>query len=227
MATVQVHQCSTVIRSCFEPVSRLMTPLLSMSGLNQYNTIGHLMMQVTMYPVIQQFFEPVGNLMIHITMCHCYPAVLWTSRPSDDAGHSGVNQLGGMFVNGRPLPDTTRQRIVELAHSGARPCDISRILQVNLLKYFITYYYLIFSVLSHCSSLFYVVTKLKTIQYININNSNCNFERIIDKDRVIGIERCVNISISVLFSWLQVSNRCVNSSIPVCFHGYRHRTGFE
>jgi hypothetical protein len=46
-------------------------------------------------------------------------------------GHSGVNQLGGLFVNGRPLPDSTRTRIVELAHNGMRPCDISRCLQVS------------------------------------------------------------------------------------------------
>ncbi|XP_028324876.1 paired box protein Pax-2a isoform X4 [Gouania willdenowi] len=47
------------------------------------------------------------------------------------AGHGGVNQLGGMFVNGRPLPDVVRQRIVELAHQGVRPCDISRQLRVS------------------------------------------------------------------------------------------------
>ena len=46
-------------------------------------------------------------------------------------GHGGVNQLGGVFVNGRPLPDMVRQRIVELAQQGVRPCDISRQLRVS------------------------------------------------------------------------------------------------
>ncbi|XP_044269008.1 paired box protein Pax-5 isoform X1 [Tribolium madens] len=50
---------------------------------------------------------------------------------SSGDGHGGVNQLGGVFVNGRPLPDVVRQRIVELAHNGVRPCDISRQLRVS------------------------------------------------------------------------------------------------
>ncbi|CAK8687872.1 unnamed protein product [Clavelina lepadiformis] len=44
---------------------------------------------------------------------------------------SGVNQLGGMYVNGRPLPEPIRQRIVDLSHQGVRPCDISRQLRVS------------------------------------------------------------------------------------------------
>ncbi|CAG9122223.1 unnamed protein product [Plutella xylostella] len=46
-------------------------------------------------------------------------------------GQAGVNQLGGVFVNGRPLPDVVRKRIVELAIMGVRPCDISRQLLVS------------------------------------------------------------------------------------------------
>lgn len=42
-----------------------------------------------------------------------------------------MNQLGGMFVNGRPLPNSTRMKIVEMANLGIRPCDISRQLRVS------------------------------------------------------------------------------------------------
>nr|XP_039272790.1 uncharacterized protein LOC120347049 isoform X1 [Styela clava] len=52
--------------------------------------------------------------------------------PGRQSGHgSGVNQLGGMYVNGRPLPEPIRQRIVDLSHQGVRPCDISRQLRVS------------------------------------------------------------------------------------------------
>ncbi|XP_063631617.1 paired box pox-neuro protein [Cydia splendana] len=50
---------------------------------------------------------------------------------SMSTGQAGVNQLGGVFVNGRPLPDVVRKRIVELAIMGVRPCDISRQLLVS------------------------------------------------------------------------------------------------
>ncbi|XP_029460120.1 paired box protein Pax-8 isoform X12 [Rhinatrema bivittatum] len=52
-------------------------------------------------------------------------------RDTFENGHGGMNQLGGAFVNGRPLPEVVRQRIVDLAHQGVRPCDISRQLRVS------------------------------------------------------------------------------------------------
>lgn len=59
---------------------------------------------------------------------HCSLNYLFDSQTQ---GHSGINQLGGTYVNGRPLPDHIRLKIVQLSESGARPCDISRMLQVS------------------------------------------------------------------------------------------------
>lgn len=42
-----------------------------------------------------------------------------------------MNQLGGVFINGRPLPNHIRLKIVEMAAAGVRPCAISRQLRVS------------------------------------------------------------------------------------------------
>lgn len=46
-------------------------------------------------------------------------------------GQGRVNQLGGVFINGRPLPNHIRLKIVEMAADGVRPCVISRQLRVS------------------------------------------------------------------------------------------------
>uniref|UniRef100_A0A7E4V5A4 Paired domain-containing protein n=1 Tax=Panagrellus redivivus TaxID=6233 RepID=A0A7E4V5A4_PANRE len=50
---------------------------------------------------------------------------------SNIIGQGRVNQLGGVFINGRPLPLYIRQKIVEMAKKGIKPCQISRELRVS------------------------------------------------------------------------------------------------
>jgi len=46
-------------------------------------------------------------------------------------GPCHLNQLGGAYVNGKPLPKEIRHEIISLALQGLRPCDISRRLRIT------------------------------------------------------------------------------------------------
>uniref|UniRef100_A0A1I7VSV1 Paired domain-containing protein n=1 Tax=Loa loa TaxID=7209 RepID=A0A1I7VSV1_LOALO len=54
-----------------------------------------------------------------------------TSKTSPGTFSIEVNQLGGEFINGRPLPLRLRYKIIELTKDGFRPCDISRRLKIS------------------------------------------------------------------------------------------------
>ncbi|CAF0892513.1 unnamed protein product [Rotaria sp. Silwood1] len=50
----------------------------------------------------------------------------------DSLSYEGrINQLGGIFINGRPLPNHLRMTIIDMAAQGIRPCVISRQLRVS------------------------------------------------------------------------------------------------
>lgn len=67
----------------------------------------------------------------HHLSSHQQAAVAAAAAASCQQTFGETNQLGGNFVNGRPLPNMVRSRIVELAGLGVRPCDISRKLKVS------------------------------------------------------------------------------------------------
>lgn len=46
-------------------------------------------------------------------------------------GPGRLNQLGGAYINGKPLPKEIRHEIITLALQGFRPCDISRRLRIT------------------------------------------------------------------------------------------------
>ena len=55
-----------------------------------------------------------------------------TAKPwFPSAGPGRLNQLGGAYINGKPLPKEIRHEILTLALQGFRPCDISRRLRIT------------------------------------------------------------------------------------------------
>ncbi|KAG7278518.1 hypothetical protein CRUP_004127 [Coryphaenoides rupestris] len=70
-------------------------------------------------------------MMMRPTLGQSYPRTGFPLEVSTPLGQGRVNQLGGVFINGRPLPNHIRHKIVEMAHHGVRPCVISRQLRVS------------------------------------------------------------------------------------------------
>ncbi|XP_052432964.1 paired box protein Pax-3-A [Carassius gibelio] len=69
--------------------------------------------------------------MMRPSLSQNYPRGGFPMEVSTPMGQGRVNQLGGVFINGRPLPNHIRHKIVEMAHHGIRPCMISRQLRVS------------------------------------------------------------------------------------------------
>ncbi|XDV32788.1 hypothetical protein PO909_003511 [Leuciscus waleckii] len=69
--------------------------------------------------------------MMRPSLSQNYPRTGFPMEVSTPMGQGRVNQLGGVFINGRPLPNHIRHKIVEMAHHGIRPCMISRQLRVS------------------------------------------------------------------------------------------------
>ncbi|CAF3259183.1 unnamed protein product [Rotaria socialis] len=65
------------------------------------------------------------------TWSHPAPPMLYHPHPLSYEGQGRVNQLGGVFINGRPLPNHLRMKIIDMAAQGIRPCVISRQLRVS------------------------------------------------------------------------------------------------
>lgn len=79
------------------------------------------------FSITWRLFLLLTSSCFFVCLCVC---VCW-NPVSTPLGQGRVNQLGGVFINGRPLPNHIRHKIVEMAHHGIRPCVISRQLRVS------------------------------------------------------------------------------------------------
>lgn len=72
-------------------------------------------------------------MLLLFIVTNCLTASIHSTNPVlvQLTGQGRMNQLGGVFINGRPLPNHIRLKIVEMAATGIRPCQISRQLRVS------------------------------------------------------------------------------------------------
>uniref|UniRef100_A0A5S6R2B5 Paired domain-containing protein n=1 Tax=Trichuris muris TaxID=70415 RepID=A0A5S6R2B5_TRIMR len=119
-----------ILRVNVQTVPRQAEPLWWMCGLNN---MVDCQQSFNLKETMASCSSTVETMLLRQKMVNLSPFAETVEEASsaDKKRHTGVNQLGGVFVNGRPLPDHVRQRIVELAKSGVRPCDISRQLRVS------------------------------------------------------------------------------------------------
>ncbi|KAI3382155.1 hypothetical protein SNEBB_009610 [Seison nebaliae] len=71
---------------------------------------------------LQQQEKHLNNIHYIVTAAHEF---------LDTDGQGRINQLGRAFINGRPLAESTRLKIIEMAATGTRPCVISKTLKVS------------------------------------------------------------------------------------------------
>uniref|UniRef100_A0A914C4S5 Paired domain-containing protein n=1 Tax=Acrobeloides nanus TaxID=290746 RepID=A0A914C4S5_9BILA len=94
------------------------------------------------FETYMSFYEPVfENISLIDETSDGSENVEWTERRSTSSNESsgsddrstrtGTNQLGGVYANGRPLPVPLREKIISMANSGTKPCQISRELRVS------------------------------------------------------------------------------------------------